>query len=98
MPMDMPCVFDGQMDLDEMEKAALDLIQALIKHWTALKNASINGVRESFLNREAILRDQDTHWTLQVERKGFDVLVDALPWSFSLVKTPWMDNPMEVQW
>ena len=98
MPVHQPFIIDPEIDLNLIEKEALALLCALIRHWAVLKNATPSGVRQTFLKREGILRQTDRHWMLHVSRKGVDILVDALPWSFSLVKTAWMDKPLEVQW
>jgi hypothetical protein len=28
----------------------------------------------------------------------FDMLMDRLPWSFSLIRYPWMEEPLHVTW
>jgi hypothetical protein len=35
---------------------------------------------------------------LQVERRGFDILLDQLPWNMGIIKTQWMDEPLSVDW
>jgi hypothetical protein len=37
-------------------------------------------------------------WRLEVERKTLDVLMDDLPWSFSMILHPWMAEPITVAW
>ncbi|RDC62686.1 contractile injection system tape measure protein [Adhaeribacter pallidiroseus] len=81
-------------EVTEAEK----LLQAVIEHWKALKNTTPAGFRESFLQRSGILTEKDTHWTLQVERQGHDVLLSTIPWGFSLIKLPWMKKMLQVEW
>jgi hypothetical protein len=87
------------IDISEQEKAECEkLLTAVIQHWTALKNTSIDGLRKAFLQREAILRVRDGGWLLQVERATHDVLLDNIPWSIRMVKLPWMEDMIYVEW
>lgn len=74
------------------------LLQAAIQHWSALKNTSVDGLRRSFLERPALLREDESGWKLQVERLGYDLLLNHLPWGISLVKLPWMTKPIHTEW
>src|SRR6266496_62623 len=80
----------------EME-AADDFIQSVIENWKTLKNTSIQGFRESFLQRKGILFENEVSWTMQVERKGFDLLLNTIPWGFSALKLPWMKKYIQVE-
>jgi len=82
------------------ESAAIDgLLQAMISHWKILGHTSIAGLRESFLQREGRLSfDEEDGWQLQVEPRSFDMLLDQLPWGYSLQKLPWMKEPLHVEW
>lgn len=75
------------------------LLKALLQHWGALRNSSVNGLRGAFLMRPAklTLRDND-EWLLQVEKNSCDILLDQLPFSISMVKLPWMEKLLWVQW
>ena len=77
---------------------AADLLQAVIGHWQALKNTTITGFREGFLQRKGILLAQEAYWTLQVERKGHDLLLNTLPWGYNMIKLPWMNKMLQVEW
>ena len=74
------------------------LIQAIIKNWKAIGNTSVNGFRESFLQREGILYKEDDCWQLQVETRAYDMLLDQIPWAFSTIKFPWMKDILYVKW
>ncbi len=89
----------ASIDISEQEKAECEkLLTAVIQHWTALKNTSIDGLRRAFLQREAILRVRDGGWLLQVERATHDILLDNIPWSTRLIKLPWMEELIYVEW
>lgn len=74
------------------------LLTAAIKHWSALKNTSPDGLREGFLQREGKLILNGFQDRLIVENKAQDVLLSYLPWGFSIFKLPWMQSPLYVEW
>ncbi|MEY2564937.1 MAG: hypothetical protein QOH88_3130 [Verrucomicrobiota bacterium] len=91
------CVGEGLLtDLDREEAEVL--LQAAIVHWSALKNTSSAGLRGSFLQRPALLREEENGWRLQVERQPFDLLLEYLPWGISVIKLPWMKQPLYLEW
>jgi len=79
-------------------KEADDLLRSLITNWKALGNTTINGFRQSFLLRKGILKENMNGWILHVESQGHDVLLSSIPWSYSLIKLPWMKKPINVEW
>jgi hypothetical protein len=91
------CVSEGLLAGADREETEA-LLESAITHWTALKNTSSAGFRSSFLDRRALLREEDNGWKLQVERQPFDVLLDHLPWSISVVKLPWMKRLIHTEW
>ncbi len=94
----------ARVELTDRDKAEADqLIQAVLGHWPAMKNTSVGGFRDSFLHRPGKLTPPDLAgslggWRLQVERKGFDIIMEQLPWSIHVVKLPWMPEPLYVEW
>ncbi|HKJ43575.1 MAG TPA: contractile injection system tape measure protein, partial [Sunxiuqinia sp.] len=85
--------------LTNVEKEeADDLLDSAIKHWSILKDTSPEGYRLSFLRREGILMFREGNWFLRVERKGFDMLLEHLPYTISIVRLPWMKNKLFVEW
>lgn len=74
------------------------LLTDVISHWQTLKNTSANGLREGFLQRDGVLSFTNSAWELQVERQTIDVLLDTIPWGFSVIKLPWMPNLLYTQW
>ncbi|MEI3154023.1 MAG: contractile injection system tape measure protein [Odoribacter sp.] len=70
------------------------LTENLRLSWPKMKNTSLEGLRHSFLQREGML-EQEGEWKLTVHPKGLDVLLDSLPWGFSMVRLPWMDKNTE---
>ena len=88
-----------KVSLNRREKAAATrMSNAVIKHWTVLKNTSFKTFRNNFLQRQGILKKEGKGWKLLVERKSYDVLLDKIPWSYNIVKLPWMKYLIETEW
>lgn len=81
-------------DIEEAES----LLASVIEHWSILKGTAVEGFRRSFLQRRGLLRRGDRAWRLQVEPAAFDMLLDQLPWGISIVRLPWMPEPIQVEW
>jgi hypothetical protein len=78
--------------------AAQQMLQGVIAHWSALGRTSVQGLRESFLQREGRLSRDETAWRLRVAPRAFDMLLDRLPWSYTMLKLPWMPEVLHVEW
>ena len=74
------------------------LLGAAIAHWGALGDSSPAALRETFLERPGQLRRDGDDWRLTVEPRGVDMLLDRLPWTIGIVKTPFMARPLRVEW
>lgn len=74
------------------------LLSDALSHWGALKNTSADGLRKNFLQREGILKHSEFGWSLHIERQAHDLLLDQLPWSFSIIKFKWMDEVLSIRW
>ena len=74
------------------------MLQSVLEYWTILKNTSIESLRESFLMRAGKLSFDGKEWLLQVEQKGYDVLLQNLPWNISMIKLPWMKYLLRTEW
>ncbi|QCK14536.1 contractile injection system tape measure protein [Mangrovivirga cuniculi] len=83
---------------DEEKETSEGLLNGVINNWTALKKSSPDNLRGSFLLRDGKLIENDKFWDLRVEEKGFDVLIDKIPWSFKVIRFPWMNKPIHVTW
>lgn len=83
---------------DHEEEEVQNLLSSVIEHWKALKGTSANGLRQAFLNRPGLLTEETNGWNLYVERITADVLLDHLPWSISIIKLPWNDKLIHVEW
>lgn len=83
----------------EEQNACEELLQGVLEHAAALGNISVDGFRASFFMREGVLSPQDQVWLLQIQQKeAYDILLNRLPWSYQVVKLPWMNKAIYVEW
>ena len=81
------------------EDEAVALLAAVIRHWDALGDTSIEGLRGTFLARPGKLFRRDSgDDVLQVEGRPFDILLDRLPWGVGTIQLPWMRRILWVEW
>ncbi|WP_136525546.1 contractile injection system tape measure protein [Geomonas ferrireducens] len=98
IPLHVPAAKDTELSDEEREECDA-LLYVMLQHWGALRNSSADGLRGSFLMRQAKLTMcENDEWLLQVERNSYDILLDQLPYSISMVKLPWMEKLLWVQW
>ena len=97
VPLEMPVESDMELSESEREEAEA-LLNAVIHHWDALRNTSIGGLRGEFLLRFGKLSMRDGDWLLQVEAKTVDILLNQLPWGISMIKLPWMQRMLWIEW
>ncbi|WAK03977.1 contractile injection system tape measure protein [Methylobacter sp. YRD-M1] len=98
LALETPVDTNTLLTAEETEEATA-LLEAVIRHWAALKGTSDDGLRGTFLIRpgKISLRD-DGDWRLQVENKAYDILLDQLPWGIGMIKLPWMHRMLWVEW
>ncbi|MFO0355981.1 MAG: contractile injection system tape measure protein [Sphingobacteriaceae bacterium] len=75
-----------------------ELLHIAISRWEIIKNTSFEGLRESFLKRAGKIEWDDEKVYLKVESKSYDMLIDKIPWSISVIRLPWMEKPLHVKW
>lgn len=98
IPLSIPIPSEIEITSAETDEATA-LLDAVIKHWEALRNTSQDGLRGTFLLRPGKLSlKNDGDWLLQVEPRTFDILLDQLPWGITMVKLPWMEKMIWVEW
>ena len=76
----------------------ISILKGVKGNWPKMKGTSLEGFRETFLNREARLVERAEFWQMNVEKRGYDVLLPSIPWKYSPVKLPWMPKPIVVEW
>ena len=78
--------------------ACRTLLATILANWPPLRSSTPEALRETFLQREGRLALGEEGWTLEVERKVLDILIDQLPWGFSTILHPWMTALITVRW
>ncbi len=98
LPLEEP--IKRRVRLRKREKAeAKNLLEAVIKHWPALGDSSVENLQGSFLCREGKLTHiPEKGWVLQVAGMAWDILLNTLPWGISTIKLPWMEEILWVEW
>jgi hypothetical protein len=97
IPLQAPIV--PEIDVTEQERNLVEqMLTAAISHWKAIGNTSIQGLRETFLQRDGYLSRQEDAWRLHIPKQTFDMLLDKLPWSISTIRLPWMETILRVEW
>jgi hypothetical protein len=87
------------IEVSDHEKNVIEqMLNGVIAHWSALGKTSIAGLRQTFLAREGQLSFVEESWQLRIPSSSFDMLLDRLPWSFAMIKFPWMRDPLHVTW
>ena len=77
---------------------AKNVIESVRHNWSPMKNSSAALLQNEFFRRPGKLMVTDYDYTLTVERKTQDILLDKLAWGIGLVKLPWKEKFMYVNW
>lgn len=88
-----------KIELDEKEKEMVDnLLEAACQNWEKMSRTSMLAFRISFLQRKGVVSYTENVWNVRVEEKGYDILLDSVPWGFKIFMAPWMKNRIVVKW
>lgn len=88
-----------RMELNQDELNTIDsLLEAAKTNWEKMRNTSMRGFQEAFLRRAGFIEKTEREWVLTVEERAFDILLDSIPWSYKLVRFPWMESILKVNW
>ena len=88
-----------QFDLTAGEKEECELlIKNIVGQWDILGNTTADGLRQGFLQREGKFSSEKGKQTLYIEPQAIDLLLDYIPWSISMVKLPWMNDILWIDW
>jgi len=80
------------------KQLAKELIEVTMKRWKKGSSGSKESFRASFINRDGRLSMINEEWHLKVDQRGYDVILQTLPWSYGMIKLPWMLKPLLVEW
>lgn len=87
----------AELTVRERETAA-SMLEGARLNWEKTARTSTVGFRNSFVIREGFLVEEETGWRLKVTPRGYDLLLDSLPWSFGMIRYPWMEKLLTVSW
>lgn len=79
-------------------QTAESMLAGVKANWDKLKNTSIKGFQRSFIERPGRLEQRKDKWVLYVENRGYDILLDSLPWSYRTIRLPWLRKKINVVW
>jgi hypothetical protein len=82
----------------EEKDLSRSLINGLINNWGKVKNSSIEAIQETFLQRKGLMIIHKEKVTLKINKTGVDILLESISWNISLIKLPWMQKPIYVEW
>ncbi|KAA2223883.1 contractile injection system tape measure protein [Chryseobacterium sediminis] len=77
---------------------AKNVIESVQHNWAPMKKSSAALVQNEFFQRPGKLVITDSDYTLTVERKTQDILLEKLSWGIGLVKLPWHKKFIFVNW
>lgn len=97
VPVEQVVSISVELDYKSQQQAD-EMLASVVEHWRVLKNTSIDGLRQSFLQRNGKISFDNDKWVLQVEQKGHDVLLQQLPWGISMIKLLWMKQMLVTEW
>ena len=99
LPVSPVFLVDELPKISESEKELIDgLLKAVITNWGAVGHMSPDGLRSTYFVRQGRIEADGATDLLTVEKKTFDILLDKLPWGYSIIKHPWMPKVLNVKW
>ncbi|MGH1434790.1 MAG: contractile injection system tape measure protein [Lewinella sp.] len=97
LPLDHPV--PSFVEITESEASIVDsLLNGVLQNWDKMKDSTPENLRGSFLIRDGRLEEKGEHWALTVDSKAYDMLLNFLPWTISIVNLPCMKKRVEVDW
>lgn len=76
---------------------AKNVIESVQHNWSAMKKSSVALLQNEFFQRPGkLVIDHD--YTLTVERKTQDILLEKLGWGIGFVKLPWQEQFIFINW
>lgn len=90
---------ERNVELSDNDKEIVNgLLTAITQQWKPLNGTSIEGLQESFIQRDGKLEEEEEQYFLKVEQKAFDMLLDQVPWNIGTIKLSWMKKILIIEW
>ena len=77
---------------------AKNVIESVQHNWNPMRKSSAALLQNEFFQRSGKLVVTDHDYTLIIERKAQDILLDQLGWGIGLVKLPWQEKFIFINW
>lgn len=77
---------------------AKNVIESVQHNWNPMKKSSVALLQNEFFQRSGKLVVTNHDYTLTVERKTQDILLEKLGWGIGLVKLPWKEKFLFINW
>lgn len=77
---------------------AKNVIESVQYNWISMKKSSVELLQNEFFQRSGKLVVTDHDYTLIIEQKTQDILLKNLGWGLGLVKLPWKEKFMFINW
>ena len=97
----LPIIEPIPMDIiisDQEKELSNELLAVFIQRWDKMKNSSVEHLRAAFFMRDGRLILKEDGWYLTVEKRGYDLILQTLPWSFGVTKFKWMSKTLNTEW
>jgi hypothetical protein len=97
LPLDFPIHMEFEVT-DEHKEITDSMLRSVADQWSMMKGAPPEQMRSTFLVRDGIIKKDGDNWLLQVEKKGFDMVLKRLPWGLVQIRVPWLEYMINVEW
>lgn len=77
---------------------AQNVIESVQHNWNPMKKSSVELLQNEFFQRPGKLVVTEHDYTLSVERKTQDILLEKLAWGIGLAKLPWKEKFIFINW
>lgn len=98
LPLNFPVEYGVNLTEEEKFFTESMLQKAVVDSWTLVKNSSPDGIRVTFFKREGRISFEKEKWFIRIEQKSMDMLLDKWPHGLGLVKLPWLENFIQIEW
>lgn len=89
---------DKMQFTDEEIETIDSMVEGVKGNWLHLANTSVKGFQHNFVERKGVLEMQEERMLLTVEPRSYDLLLDSIPWGYKLVRFPWLEKWIHVNW
>ena len=83
---------------DEEKNISQSLLKGILQNWAKLNTSTIEALQLTFLQRVGDLSFDEDMISLKVEPKGVDALMESISWNIKMVKLPWMQKAIQINW